>query len=287
MILSIVMNVRTVRALKDNYCYLVTGDQIATRESMSSRVGVGSLAGVGAPAIHRSAVVIDPSDAEPIMIALRDLGLKLGLILNTHHHHDHVGGNLELAEHWQCPIYCSARDFERVPGATRALSDGEMFEFEGVSFEVLAIPGHTEGQIAYRAKNAAKANAKITMVEAPSVGDALFVGDTLFSMGCGRLFEGTPAQMFNSLARIKSLPGSTRLYFGHEYTETNARFAKQVEPENSFAIDDRLVATRSQLTRGLVASKPTLEAECKVNPFLRAKSLEEFTHLRKMRDSFT
>lgn len=238
------MNVRTVRALKDNYCYLVAGG--------------------------RTALVIDPSEAEPIMTALRDLGLKLGLILNTHHHPDHTGGNLELVEHWQCPVSCSERDFERIPGATRGLRDGETFDFEGLRFQVLAIPGHTEGQIAYH------------------VEDALFVGDTVFEMGCGRLFEGTPAQMFASLARIQALPPTTRLYFGHEYTETNARFAKKAEPENEFAIDERLGEVRSQLQRNAgIAAAPTLETEQKVNPFLRAKTLEDFTRLRAARDTFS
>ena len=133
---------------------------------------------------------------------------------------------------------------------------------------MLAIPGHTEGQIAYH------------------VEDALFVGDTVFEMGCGRLFEGTAEQMYASLSRIQSLPPATRLFFGHEYTETNARFARQMEPFNVFSIDERLSEVRKQLKTNGVATAPTLAAEQKVNPFFRAKTVEEFTRLREKRDTF-
>lgn len=238
------MPIQTVRALKDNYCYLIGSSGTST------------------------VTVVDPSEAAPIDRALRDSGLKLGLILNTHHHHDHVGGNLALAREWQCPIYCSARDFDRVPGATLGLHDGDVFDFAGLKFEVLAIPGHTEGQIAYH------------------VGEALFVGDTVFEMGCGRLFEGTPDQMFASLQRIQTLPPTTRLYFGHEYTETNARFAHQVDPTNTRAIDERLFAVRIELQHNGFASAPSIAAEQKVNPFFRAPTVEEFVRLRSLRDRF-
>ncbi len=237
------MTIHTVRALNDNYCYLI------------SNAGV--------------AAVVDPSEAAPISTALRERGLKLGLILNTHHHHDHVGGNLELAQEWDCPIYCSEADFSRVPGATRAMKDAESFEFAGLHFSVLAIPGHTAGQIAYH------------------IGDALFVGDTVFEMGCGRLFEGTAQQMFDSLSRIQDLPSETRLYFGHEYTETNARFAAEVEPSNSAAIHRRLNQVRDDLRARGVASAPTLAEERLVNPFFRAPTLEDFTRLRTARNSFS
>jgi hydroxyacylglutathione hydrolase len=235
--------IRTVRALKDNYCYLVYAPD------------------------SKVAAVIDPSEAAPVMTALRDLGLSLGLILNTHHHHDHVGGNVELQKQWKCSVYCSTRDLERIPGATKGFSDGENFEFTGLNISVISIPGHTEGQIAFH------------------IGDALFVGDTVFEMGCGRLFEGTPAQMFQSLARIQSLPNETRLYFGHEYTETNARFAKSVEPENS-AIDQRLNEVRTQLKQDGFASAPTLAIEKAVNPFFRAQTVDDFTRLREVRNTF-
>ncbi len=235
--------IRTLRALKDNYCYLVYAP--------------GS----------KTAAISDPSVASPVSKALADLGLSIGLILNTHHHHYHVGGNRELQNEWKCPVYCSTRDFDRVPGATKGFSDGENFEFAGLNVSVIAIPGHTEGQIAFH------------------IGDTLFVGDTVFEMGCGRLFEGTPTQMFQSFARIQSLPEETQLYFGHEYTETNARFARGLEPANQ-AIDMRLNDVRLQIERDGFASAPTIAIEKSVNPFFRAHSVEEFTRLREARNSF-
>lgn len=238
------MNVRTVCALKDNYCYLLL-----------SKDG-------------RSAAVVDPSDADSIMKALVQIGAKLELILNTHHHHDHVGGNLELKSHWNCPVFCSARDVERVPGATRGFADGETFNFKGATFTVISIPGHTEGQIAYH------------------VNENLFVGDTVFEMGCGRLFEGTPKQMFESLQKIKALPGDTRIYFGHEYSEINSRFAAECEPSNRIAIETRLSNVRDERMRLGHAAAPTLTTEMKVNPFLRAPDLDAFTALRERRNTF-
>ncbi len=240
------IQIRTVRALKDNYCYLVfrTGSKLA--------------------------VVIDPSESAPILSALRSLDLHLGLILNTHHHHDHVGGNLELSVLFKAPVYCSSRDADRVPNVTQSFRDGDTFEFDGITFNVLEIPGHTEGQIAFWIKSAS----------------AVFVGDTVFEMGCGRLFEGTPAQMFASLARLQTLPLETQIYFGHEYTETNARFAKSVEPANANAIENRLAEVRSQLTTNGYAGAPSLKIELAVNPFLRAKTVDDFARLRERRNSF-
>jgi hydroxyacylglutathione hydrolase len=237
------IEIKTLRALKDNYCYLIR------------RPG------------SKKAVIVDPSETTPIADALRESGTELGLILNTHHHHDHVGGNLELQTRWKCPVYCSAYDLSRVPGATRGFSDEEHFEFDGLKFEVLAIPGHTNGQIAF------------------SIEDALFVGDTVFEMGCGRLYEGTALQMFDSFSRIRSLPPATRLFFGHEYTETNARFAKMVEPGNH-DVDQRLSQVRLELTQYHHAVAPTIETEIKVNPFFRALTPESFAQLRELRNTF-
>lgn len=253
------IQIDTVRALTDNYCYVVRRD--------------GS----------RQALVIDPSEFAPIDAFLEREGLKLGLILNTHHHHDHIGGNAELKEKYGAPIYCSAVDFERVPGADRGLKDDEVFEFDGFQIKVLGIPGHTRGQIAFQVRDAR----------------ALFVGDTVFAMGCGRLFEETPKVMLTSLKKILSLDLQTRIYFGHEYTETNAKFAAGVEPENQ-AIQERLNKTRSEIREKGLAKAPTLEEEMKVNPFFRpwsvdirthlnlesANDLEVFTKLRELRNDF-
>lgn len=253
------IQIDTVRALTDNYCYVVRRD--------------GS----------RKALVIDPSEAAPIEAFLEKEGLTLGLILNTHHHHDHIGGNAELKEKYRAPVYCSQVDFERIPGADRGFNDGDTFEFDEFQIKVLAIPGHTRGQIAFHVRDAR----------------ALFVGDTVFAMGCGRLFEETPKVMVASLKKILALDLQTRIYFGHEYTETNAKFAAGVEPENQ-AIPERLAKTRAEIREKGVAKAPTLEEEMKVNPFFRAWSvgirsqlnlesandLEVFTKLRELRNDF-
>lgn len=227
----------------------------------------------------RAALVIDPSEPQPIIERLELEGLELKVILNTHHHWDHVGGNLILSEKFNAPIWCSELDLTRVPGASRGLKDGESFEFDGIKIEILAMPGHTLGQIAIYMPH----------------DKALFVGDTVFAMGCGRLMEGTPEQMWSSLQRLSKLPGDTRIYFGHEYTERNAGFAETVDPENP-AIKTRLEKTLHALKGGRPAEAPTLNEEIAVNPFLNpsrtaaalklngAEDLVIFTELRRRRD---
>lgn len=246
--------VLVVPALKDNYCYLIA------REG-STR-----------------ALVIDPSDEVPITSALAAQGLNLDVIINTHHHPDHVGGNVALARRHPVHIYCSTTDLPRVPGATRGLADNEVVEFDGLKFKILTIPGHTQGQIALFFADG------VTTPEGRT-GPAVFAGDTLFAMGCGRLFEGTPEQMWQSLARLTKLPPETLLFFGHEYTERNAAFAKALEPENSL-ITERLEAARAALAKSPTVPPPTLQEELAVNPFLRAGTLEEFTRRRAARDHF-
>ncbi len=229
----------------------------------------------------RAALVIDPSEPESVVEFLEKESLELKLILNTHHHWDHVGGNTALAERFNIPIWCSEYDLNRVPGAARGLKDGETFEFDRLKFEVLAIPGHTLGQIAFYMPD----------------DKALFVGDTVFAMGCGRLFEGSAAQMWASLKRLSSLPGDTRIYFGHEYTERNASFALTVDPTNA-KIKTRLEKTLRVLQNGRPAQAPTLAEELEVNPFLKparaaqalnmngADDLAVFAELRRRRDTW-
>lgn len=239
--------IHRLRALKDNYCFLLHAE--------------GS----------RSALVIDPGDAGVVRSKLVSLGLDLKLILNTHHHHDHIGGNLELQQMYGCPIWCSEYDRSRIPGSSVGLADNTDYEFAGFSFRVLAIPGHTQGQIAFHFADA----------------HALFAGDTLFSMGCGRLFEGTAEQMWQSLERLKRLPMNTLLYFGHEYTEINAAFSLSVEPENASAITSVLERTRRALGESSLGPVPELREELLVNSFLRAKDLSTFTTRRALRDVWT
>jgi hydroxyacylglutathione hydrolase len=234
------------------------------------------------------AAVVDPGDADPIEAFLAREGLELAAILATHHHGDHVGGLAELARRWQCPVFGPAG--ERIAGLTHRLSEGEHIEVPGIGarFEVLDVPGHTAGHIAY-----------VHHGDDP----VLFCGDTLFACGCGRLFEGTAAQMSASLAKLAALPRETRAYCAHEYTLSNIRFAEAVEPGNA-----RLRARKAREAARRARNEPTVPMligeELDTNPFLRctqpeviasaerhagrplAGPVEVFAEIRAWKDSF-
>jgi len=206
----------------------------------------------------RQALVVDPGAAAPVKDALRERGLRLAAILVTHHHADHVGGLAELQPLVEGPIYGPAH--EAMPVAVQRLSQGMSFELLGAHVEVLDVPGHTAGHIAY-------------VVTEPGRAPWLFCGDTLFSGGCGRLFEGTPAQMQHSLSQLAALPGETRVCCAHEYTLSNLRFARTVEPHNAAlaAYEARCKALRAE---GAWTLPSTIATERAVNPFLRAREPE-------------
>jgi hydroxyacylglutathione hydrolase len=200
----------------------------------------------------RRVAVVDPGDAAPVLAALDADGLELDSILVTHHHGDHVGGVQALLERFPVAVYGPAS--ERIPGRTAALKDGDSVELPGLGlvFEVLDVPGHTAGHIAFHGHG------------------AVFCGDTLFSAGCGRLFEGTPEQMLGSLDRLQSLPADTLLYCAHEYTASNLRFALAVEPANADLVAHAdLVA--QQRAHGQPTVPTTLGLERRINPFLRTR----------------
>ena len=202
-----------------------------------------------------SAVVVDPGDAICVLEVLERECLMLSAILVTHHHHDHQGGVAGLLAHHPAEVFGPAA--ESITGTTRPLYGGETICLDslGVDFQVLAVPGHTLGHLAYYCP------------------DALFCGDTLFGAGCGRLFEGTPAQMFDSLTRLAALPDQTAVYCAHEYTEVNLRFALTVEPCNrqvQLRADEVAVAR----ARGLATVPSTLALEKATNPFLRCSEPE-------------
>ncbi len=198
---------------------------------------------------------IDSPDATLINQALEAHGWKLTHILNTHHHFDHTGGNLKLKERWGCMIVGPAADLARIPGIDVAVGEGDTYEFGGVRAQVYDVPGHTRGHIAYYFADEQVA----------------FVGDTLFALGCGRLFEGTPSQMWTSLQKLLALPDQTRIYCAHEYTQANARFALTVDPENE-DLARRAREIDDARAQGLPTVPTSIGLERRTNPFLRPGS---------------
>ena len=209
----------------------------------------------------RRALVADPGDAQPVLAALQHSGLTLEAILVTHHHGDHTGGVDDLRQATGARVYGPA--LERMPEPLQRLHDGDVIDVLGLRFEVLLVPGHTAGHIAY-------------FGHIPAQDPVLFCGDTLFSAGCGRLFEGTPAQMLASLTRLAALPETTRVCCAHEYTLSSLRFALAVEPDNA-----ELQAYQKRALELRRSHQPTLPSsillEKAVNPFLR-------THLPSVAD---
>jgi hydroxyacylglutathione hydrolase len=208
------------------------------------------------------AAVVDPGDAAPVLATLAREGLELVSIVTTHHHADHVGGNLRLLAHRDVPVLGPAR--ESIPGRTRAMADADRVEIPGLGLPltVIDVPGHTAGHIAY-------------FGEAGAWGEhpVLFCGDTLFAAGCGRLFEGTAQQMWSSLSRLAALPDDTRVYCAHEYTLANLRFAHAVEPASA-PIAERRAREQRKRDRGEPTLPSVLAEERMTNPFLRAAEPE-------------
>jgi hydroxyacylglutathione hydrolase len=204
------------------------------------------------------AAVVDPGDAAPVQRFLDERKLPLAAILVTHHHGDHVGGVAALAERWKCPVFGPAHD--GVAGLTKSLSEGDRIVVPGLDYAlaVLDVPGHTAGHIAYVHEGGEP---------------AVFCGDTLFACGCGRLFEGTPAQMASSLAKLAALPAPTRVYCAHEYTLSNIRFAEAVEPGNRELAARKRRDTETR-ERGAPTVPSTIGEERATNPFLRCADPE-------------
>jgi hydroxyacylglutathione hydrolase len=197
--------------------------------------------------------VVDPSEAEPVLEAVAARGWRLTHVLNTHHHHDHTGGNAALKQATGAKVIGPAYDRARIPAIDEAVDEASGYRFGQSRAEVLFIPGHTRGHIAFWFGESR----------------ALFCGDTLFSLGCGRMFEGDPVTMWSSLSKLRALPDETRVYCGHEYTEANARFALTVDPENA-ALKERARKVKALRAEGRFTIPSLLGEEKVANPFLRA-----------------
>lgn len=225
------LEIRQIPCLSDNYGYLI-------RDEAEGAVAA-----------------IDTPDPDAINNALEEAGWKLTYILNTHHHWDHTGGNLALKEKWGCEIVGPNGEADRIPGIDRTVGEGDIVAFGGSQARVIDTPGHTAGHIIYHFAE----------------DGAAFVGDTIFAMGCGRLFEGTPVQMWASLSKIAALPPETKLYCAHEYTQANAAFALSVDPDND-ALKARAKDVDALRAAGTPTVPTTLALELATNPFLRAEN---------------
>ena len=219
-------------------------------------------------------VVIDPAVAEPVLAEAVRRGWRITQIWNTHWHGDHTGGNAEIKASMEsagetCPITGPAAEADRIPTLDVLVREGDRVRLGALEAEVMEVPGHTSGHIAYHL----------------SPEGVLFIGDTLFAMGCGRLFEGTPAQMFGNMQRLAALPGETMVYCAHEYTLGNARYAVTVEPDNQ-DIRTRLTEVERLRAAGEATVPTTIALEQATNPFMRARSVEELAQRRAAKDSF-
>ena len=220
------------------------------------------------PASGETAVV-DPGDPAPVLAEAERRGWRIDKILNTHWHPDHTGGNLAIKEATGAEIWGPAGENGRVPGLDHPLAEGDRISIGEHGAQVWEVPGHTLGHIAYIFDDDPVA----------------FVGDTLFAMGCGRLFEGSPRQMYDSLGRLASLPDGTKLYCAHEYTLANARFAADAFPSDT-AIAERLRAVEAARAKGEPTVPTDVRAERLTNPFLLARDVDHFAELRHAKDNF-
>lgn len=239
------LTAQAVPILSDNYAWLLRDDA------------------TGATAI------VDPADAGACIAALEAAGGRCDAVFITHHHDDHIAGVDEVRARFGCRVVGAAADAHRLPKLDQAVAEGDSVVLGDVTLSVIDTPGHTRGHIAYYAEN----------------GGVLLSADTLFSLGCGRLLEGTPAEMFGSLQKFAALPDDTLVCCGHEYTQSNARFARHVDPDNR-ALEARAAEVDRQRAAGAFTVPTRLGAERAENPFLRAPDVETLAKIRKQKDDF-
>jgi hydroxyacylglutathione hydrolase len=219
-------------------------------------------------AISGETMVVDPAVAKPVLAEANQRGWKITQIWNTHWHPDHTGGNAEIKAATGCTITGPRAERERIPTLDALVKEGDIVRLGTVAAQVLDVPAHTAGHIAYHFASE----------------QAAFVGDTLFAMGCGRLFEGTAAQMYSNMRKLEALGDDTEVYCAHEYTQSNGRFALTVEPHNA-ALVDRMVAVDTAREKGEPTVPTTIALERATNPFMRAASVEELAERRAAKDA--
>ena len=239
------MKIKIIPCLQDNYSYLIIDKK------------------------NDTACVIDPSEAEPVIEYLENNKIKLKCILNTHHHYDHVGGNQKLKEKYGANIGGYKEDKGRIPGIDILVNDQEIWKYGNFEAKVLHVPGHTLGHICFYFHK----------------DESVFTGDTLFSLGCGKIFEGTYSQMFDSLTKLKELPQSTKVFCGHEYTKQNSKFC-MIHDKNNEGLKAKISDIELKLKGCLPTIPSTIKDELECNIFLRANNVEHFSKLRDLKDNF-
>jgi hydroxyacylglutathione hydrolase len=239
------MKIKIIPCLQDNYSYLIIDEK------------------------NDTACVIDPSEADPIIEYLEGNQIKLKFILNTHHHYDHVGGNQKLKEKYGASVIGYKGDKERIPQIDILLKDQEVWVHKNFEAKIIHIPGHTLGHICFYFRKE----------------ESVFTGDTLFSLGCGRIFEGTYSQMFDSLMKLKELPKNTKIYCGHEYTKKNSDFCVAHDANNE-NLKAKIHDINLKLKVGLPTIPSTIKDELECNIFLRSKNVQSFSKLRDLKDNF-
>ncbi len=239
------MKIEIIKCLQDNYSYLIIDD------------------------ITKIACVVDPGEANPVIDFVENHNIRLKYILNTHHHYDHVGGNYELKKKYNAKIIAYKGDKDRIPEIDTQIENNQIWKKDNFEAKIYHIPGHTSGHIAFHFYKEKK----------------IFTGDTLFSLGCGRIFEGTYLQMFNSLNKIKKLPKDTDIYCGHEYTMKNANFCI-ANDVNNIKLKEKINRIRKMIQNNLPTLPTTLAEELECNIFLKAEDLETFSKLRDLKDNF-
>ena len=239
------MRIEIIPCLQDNYSYLIIDES------------------------NNFACVIDPSEADPIISFVENNNIKLQYILNTHHHFDHIGGNIELKKKFGSTVLGFKEDSHRIPEIDILLEDNQIWKAQNFIAKIIHIPGHTLGHICFYFFNE----------------KWIFTGDTLFSLGCGKIFEGTYKQMYDSLNKIKSLPKETKVYCGHEYTLNNSRFCIKYDSEN-LELKKKINNISKKIKNGLPTIPSTIKEELDCNIFLRTEDLESFSKLRDLKDNF-